>query len=153
MAPHKKGPSKVAANPPVRVPTKMGTQGPESGPSGDVVVEASAPGASATIPDVPSDPKEAKAQEKAQAVAENSESARTVKVQANEKGFIGNRVRDAGDVFFLALKEGEELPSWVTAVASEDVPTTPLSHSSEAREEVVDAAGIGHTAQSTLKGK
>lgn len=142
---------KAEAGPPVRVPPKLGTMGPESGPSGNVTVDADAPGPLAAPAEPVAEPKAAKAQEKAQAKAENEKTEREVKVRATERGYIGHKIREAGDVFFLQLGKGEKLPSWVVAEASEDVATTPLAHSAEAKEEVVDSDGIGHTPESLVK--
>jgi hypothetical protein len=125
---------------PVRVPPKLGTQGPESGPSGEVVVDANAPGP-ASVTEAPADPKAAKAQEKLQKTAENEKVEREVKVRATRRGYLGHKIREEGDVFVIQLGKGEPLPSWVEAEPS--APTTPLSHSSEAREEFVGADGKG----------
>lgn len=135
---------------PVRTPPKHGTFAPESGPSGNVVVDADAPGAMAAPP-IDVDPAVAKAQAKAQAKAENEKVARDVKVRATRRGHMGHRLREEGDVFIIQLDKGQKLPSWVEAVDSENVPTTPVSHSAEAKEEVVDSAGIGHTPESLVK--
>jgi hypothetical protein len=126
---------------PVRVPPKLGTQGPESGPSGEVVVDANAPGPASAAPEATSDPKAAKAQEKLQRQAENENVEREVKVRATRRGYLGHKIREEGDVFVIQLGKGEPLPSWVEAEPS--APTTPLSHSSEAREEFVDGDGTG----------
>ena len=136
--------------PVIRTPPKLATQGPESGPSGDVTVDADAPGPLAAPTDVV-EPKVAKAQAKLQAQAENEAKDREVKVRATRRGYIGHKIREAGDVFILLLSKGQKLPSWVEAVASESVPTSPLSHSAEAQEEVVDSEGIGHTPESLVK--
>lgn len=135
---------------PVRVPPKMGTAGPESGPSGDVVVDANSPGPAA-LPLAHADERTKAAQERLQAKATNVKADREVKVQATRRGYIGNKIREEGDVFILQLGKGEPLPSWVEAVVDPKLPTTPVSHSSEAKEEVVDAAGIGHTTESLKK--
>jgi hypothetical protein len=150
MAAKKAAKKEKAAEPaPLRVPPKHGTFGPESGPSGDVVVDADAPGPFAAPDETPADPKAAKAQEQAQAEVEDTDSERTVKVRAVKRGFIGNKIREEGDVFFLSLGESQKAPSWV--VAEPTAPTTPLSHSAEAQEEVVDSDGIGHTTESLKK--
>lgn len=134
----------------MRVPPKLGTMGPESGPSGEVTVDANAPGPDA-IPLAHMDERTRRAQEKAQKAAENVKGERSVKVEATARGYIGHKLREAGDVFVLQLGAGEPLPSWVEAVGDPVRPTTPVSHSSEAKEEVVDAAGIGHTPESLVK--
>lgn len=154
----KKSAAKAAKAPeaglPVRTPAKQPTVGPESGPSGDVVVKAAEPGPFAEpVALAHADPRTQKAQEAAQKAAEDDGKDRNVKVQATKRGFLGNKIREAGDVFFLVLDKGQTLPSWVEAVSSDDVPTTSIAHSAEAQEEVVDGSGIGHTAQSDLKGK
>jgi hypothetical protein len=145
----KKSAKKASEAPPVRVPPKLGTQGPESGPTGETVVDADAPGAGVIVE--AEDTPDAKAQAKAQQAAEDIGSERRVKVEAMKRGFIGNKVREEGDVFILALGEGEAFPSWVKVVTSDEVATTPLTHSSEAEEEYVDGEGIGHTPKSIAK--
>lgn len=126
---------------PIRVPPKMGTQGPESGPTAETVVDADAPAPASEVA-VPGDPKEAKAQQKLQAKAENEKAARDVKVRATRRGYLGHQLREEGDVFVLQLAKGQPLPSWVEAVP-EATATTPPTHSSEAREMVVGKDGIG----------
>ena len=147
MAARKKVPTApVGENPPVRVPPKLATQGPESGPSGDVVVDASAPSPFAPPDETPSDPKVAKQVEKAQAKVENEKVDRAVKVRATERGYLGNKIREEGDVFIIQLAADQPAPSWVEAV-TDDVPTTPTSHSSEVKEDdlLVAAGQPGYT--------
>jgi hypothetical protein len=138
MSPKKSAEAETTA--PVRVPPKLGTQGPESGPSGPVVVDANAPGP-ASPPEAPTDPKVAKAQEKLQKQAENEKVEREVKVRATRRGYLGHKIIEPDTVFVIQLGKGEPLPSWVEAEPS--APTTPLSHSSEAREEFVGPDGTG----------
>jgi hypothetical protein len=136
-------------NPPVRDPQKDSTQGPESGPSGDVVVDANAPGPF-TVPDQAPlgahNAKTRKAQQqqaKAQTTLENEKKDRAVKVTATRRGYVGNRIREEGETFIIQLEAGEKMPSWVEA-ASPDVPTSSVAHSAEAKPEFVDADGTGH---------
>lgn len=148
MAAKRKVAAKAAETPPVRVPAKLGTMGPESGPSGPVTIDANAP-SGLVVAETPVDAKAAKAQAKLDTVAEDEGSARTVKVIVTSQGYMG-KIRAVDEVFYLELGEGEKLPSWVKAV-DESIPTTPLSHSAEAKEEVVDSQGIGHTTESLKK--
>jgi hypothetical protein len=128
--------------PPVRDPQKGGTQAPESGPTGDAVVDATTPAPELEADAAtPAEKSAARAQEKAQKQAENEAKDRSVRVRATRDGFI-NRYIVAGTVFILNLKSGESLPSWVEAVTDE-VPTSSITHSSEAKPEVVGADGVG----------
>lgn len=145
MAPKQKKGAVTEAPAPVRDPQHNPSQAPESGPSGDQVVN---------VPATPPEPeaatplarKEQKAQERLQAKAENVNVARSVKVRAVKRGFI-NRVIEADTVFVLALAEGEPLPTWVVAV-DDSVVTSSLAHSSEAQPEVVGADGVGRKVDS-----
>ena len=130
-------------NPPVRTSPHMGVQGPESGPSGNVVVDATSKPPAADAPLAAEDKQLAKLQAAAQKAAEDTESARTVRVRAKQRGYIGLKIREADDVFLLQLDKGEALPRWVEVVPDENVATTPISHSSEAKPEVVGDDGIG----------
>lgn len=130
-------------NPPQRDPAKVGVQGPESGPSGNTVVDATSPSPIGAGPAIAEDPKLVKAREKAEKAADDIDSARTLRVRARTRGYIGNRIREAGDVFLLQLDAGEPRPKWVDLEPDENVATTPLAHSSEAQPEVVGEDGIG----------
>lgn len=134
-----------ADNPPVRTSPHMGVQGPESGPSGNTVVDATSPApGSGIVGDVPAeDPKLAKLRTAAAKAGADDSKARTLRVRATRRGYIGLKIREEGDVFVLQLDAGEKMPSWVTPEPDENVATTPLSHSSEAQPEVVGEDGLG----------
>lgn len=130
-------------NPPVRDPAKVGVQGPESGPSGNTVVDATSPTATPATLEGATNPELEKLREKAAKVAGDEGKARTVRVRATRRGYIGNRIREEGDTFLLQLDAGEPLPKWVAVEPDENVATTPLAHSSEAQPEVVGEDGVG----------
>ena len=128
----KKQAAKTAAPDPIAVPPKMGTQGPESGPfPTEVIIDADAPGVGAKVQDEAVLSKSEKAGAK-KLDAEKSE--REVKVIATKRGFLGNRIKEAGDVFTIQLGKGEVAPTWVKPVDDAAAPTPP-SHSSEAKPE------------------
>jgi hypothetical protein len=127
---------------PVRVPPKLGTEGPESGPTGETVVDADAP---SPLSDHHPATKAAQAkQAKAQKAAENVKADREVKVRVNAKGpgYIGDRLRYEGETFTLKLAAGQKFPSWVDPVDPKEA-TTPASHSAEAQVEFVAPDGSG----------
>lgn len=130
-------------NPPRRDQPKQGVQGPESGPTGHTVVDATglAPAAGAGAP--VEDPELVKLREKAEKVAADEKKQRTLRVRATRRGYIGLKVREEGEVFILQLDPGEKMPSWVAIEPDENVATTPLTHSSEAKSELVGEDGIG----------
>lgn len=123
---------------PLAVPPKQGTLGPDSGPFGETVVDADATAPVTVADTAPSDPKSARQVEKLQTKAENEKVAREVKVRATRRGYIGNRIREEGDVFVLRMESGTKLPSWVEAVTPETASTL-LAHSSEAVEAPITA--------------
>jgi hypothetical protein len=128
-----------------RPPKKLSTFGPESGPSGEVVIDADAPAEGVRVVEDEPDPKAARAQAKAQKLASAEGKARRVKVEVVRMGYIGHKRRRVGEVFTLDLAAGQKLPSWVKPVA-DDLPSTSIAHSAEAGEEVVDDEGKGHPA-------
>lgn len=139
---------------PRRVPAKAATFGPESGPSGDLVVDVDAPPPptlTGTVAPVVASEKNGilvEATAKDRAVAAKSK-AKTYRVRATRDGYLGLRHIKADTVFDMqwSEKENGRWPSWVMQVADPDAAaTSSVAHSSEAHEEVVDDEGIGHDA-------
>ena len=130
-------------NPPRRDQPKQGVQGPESGPTGHTVVDATSPAPTLGAGAPAADPEVTKLRVAAEKAAANLDEPRTVRVRAKTRGYIGLKIREEGDVFVLQLDKGEPLPKWVVIEPDENVATTPVTHSSEAQSEVVGEDGIG----------
>lgn len=138
---------------PRRPPKKLATMGPDSGPSGDLVVDIDAKPAGTTAPIIANEKDgrlvEAAAEGKKGAKAKKS-NAKKYRVQATKPGWLGLRYIPADTVFDMlwSKEENGNWPSWVVELADDSTPTASTAHSAEAAEEFVDDDGIGHAASS-----